>query len=117
MGKRIARKTDKRISKKLDKKILETVKKYLAEVGKHYKIDGAYLFGSHAEGTNHEESDIDVAILLDEIKSRFQERINLSKYCWGIDTRIEPHPIETRDYKSRAGILANEIFRTGVKII
>lgn len=43
----------------------------------------AYLFGSHADGRAHRESDIDVGILLDwprhpDEKSRFETRLRLS---------------------------------------
>lgn len=43
----------------------------------------AYLFGSHAEGRQHRESDVDVAVLLDrsvfpERRDRFAERVRLA---------------------------------------
>jgi hypothetical protein len=46
-------------------------------------IVAAYLFGSHAEGRAHRESDVDVAVLLDfaarpDAAARFHERVRLS---------------------------------------
>ncbi|OLC52258.1 MAG: hypothetical protein AUH43_00485 [Acidobacteria bacterium 13_1_40CM_65_14] len=45
-------------------------------------VTAAYLFGSHAEGRAHRESDIDVAVLLDRARypdepSRFEVRLRL----------------------------------------
>ena len=49
----------------------------------------AYLFGSHAEGRAHRESDVDVAVLLDrtvypESKDRFEARVALSSDLVGL---------------------------------
>lgn len=46
-------------------------------------VQVAYLFGSHAEGRAHDESDVDVAVLLDrsvfpDERSRFDERVRLT---------------------------------------
>ena len=46
-------------------------------------VVSAYLFGSHAEGRAHRESDVDVAVLLDWSvfpgrRDRFEERVRLS---------------------------------------
>lgn len=45
----------------------------------------AYLFGSHAEGRAHRDSDVDVAVLLDRAvypttESRFEVRVRLSAF-------------------------------------
>ncbi len=46
-------------------------------------VTSAYLFGSHAEGRAHQESDVDVAVLLDRRRyptdrDRFEARIQIS---------------------------------------
>jgi predicted nucleotidyltransferase len=48
-------------------------------------IAAAYLFGSHAEGRAHRDSDVDVGILLDRTvysseAARFDERVRLSAW-------------------------------------
>jgi len=101
----------------VDKRVIAIAKKYVDKVSKDYNIDGAFLIGSCAEGMQREESDIDIAILLADIKNRFTERVNLSRYSWDIDTRIEPHPIRTADYRNNQSILASEILRTGIRIV
>ncbi len=45
-------------------------------------VDSAYLFGSHAEGRAHRESDVDVAVLLSwkhhpTARDRFEARVSL----------------------------------------
>ena len=49
----------------------------------------AYLFGSHAEGRAHAESDIDVGVLLDRKRypgpqERFAERVSLTSWFMGV---------------------------------
>ena len=105
------------MDKKINKGIIKTVKRYLDAVSKDYHIEGAFLFGSYANGTNRAESDIDVAILLNNIDNRFLARVNLGKYTWDVDTRIEPHPIQTDEYKNRESILARELVKSGIRII
>ena len=51
-------------------------------------VVSAYLFGSHAEGRSHRESDIDVAILLRHAahptpRERFEVRLGLSSWLTG----------------------------------
>jgi predicted nucleotidyltransferase len=48
-------------------------------------VVSAYLFGSHAEGRAHRESDVDVAILLDRnrlpsVRDRFEAGLRLSSH-------------------------------------
>ena len=55
--------------KNIDINILKTIEKYIKEISKYYDIQGVYLFGSYAKGTNNEDSDIDIAIIVDTITS------------------------------------------------
>lgn len=56
------------------------------------KIHNAYLFGSYAKGTNSKDSDIDIAIIFNEMADEIDMQIELMKLRRKIDTRIEPHP-------------------------
>ena len=82
------------MDKSIDKKVIKNVKKYLAKVSKDYPIDSAFLFGSFAKGTQHKDSDIDVAIVMKNIENRILTNGSLYGYAWGIDTRIEPHAMQ-----------------------
>ena len=96
--------------------IIEIIEKYLAEISKHYKIDSAILFGSHAKGAAHEDSDIDIAIISEDIKNEYDETLNLMRFRRKIDLRIEPHPIQTEDYRNRATPFIDEIINTGIPV-
>jgi predicted nucleotidyltransferase len=104
------------VDKEIDKQVIKSLNEYISAICKDYKIDGAYLFGSYAKGTQKFESDIDIAVLLPSMDSRFKERINLSRYAWDIDSRIEPHPIKTEDYNNLDCMLAYEIKQNGIRI-
>ena len=57
-------------------------------------VTSAYLFGSHAEGRAHRESDIDFGVLLQyerfpQVRERFEERVRLTNWlltALGIDS-------------------------------
>jgi len=76
----------------------------------------AYIFGSFAKGTEREESDIDVAIVLSEMTDFFETQRQLMQLRRRVDLRLEPHPISTDDF-SPDNPLAYEILQTGVAII
>jgi predicted nucleotidyltransferase len=97
--------------------IIKKVRSYQALVKKSdfpMAIEAVYLFGSFAKGTANNDSDIDVALIVDHFTGDFFEVI---PPIWllreSIDFRIEPHIIaRDTDY---AGFL-EEIQRTGVQI-
>jgi predicted nucleotidyltransferase len=96
--------------------IMKIVKAYTTEVSKHYKIDYAFLFGSFAKGTQHKDSDIDIAIISKDIKNSFFDGVAIGKLRWNIDLRIEPHAINTDDYRNNTTAITDEIIRTGIRI-
>ena len=79
-------------------------------------VKTAYLFGSYAKGTIREDSDIDLAIVFKDLKDTFDMQVKLMKLRREFDTRIEPHAFRESDFKS-SNPLANEILKTGLKII
>jgi predicted nucleotidyltransferase len=71
--------------------IIEKVRRYiqlLLEAG--LPVQRAYLYGSYSTGTNHEDSDIDVAIVAPHFSEKFSENIRLiAKISRRVDDRIE----------------------------
>jgi predicted nucleotidyltransferase len=55
-------------------------------------VVAAYLFGSHAEGNDHRESDVDVGVLLDRRLSTSQARFESSQRL-AADLASAPDPI------------------------
>ena len=96
---------------------LKVLKEYISKVSEHYKIDGAYLFGSFAKGDAHEHSDIDVAIISKDITNRCLDSGKMMALTRGIDTRIEPHAIRTSEFKNKEIMLVNEILEHGIAIV
>lgn len=100
----------------VDREIIESIQKYIKKISQHYKIEAIILFGSYAKGTQHEYSDIDVAIISSDFKDIFDDMAELIGMTWKIDTRIEPHPIRKEDYDSIATPFVKEIIDTGIKV-
>ena len=105
------------IERTINSDIMNIVKKYTQVILANYKVKAIILFGSYAKGTNNEDSDIDIAIITDDIKTdRFDEEINLMQLRWDIDLRIEPHIISISDYENNETPFVVEVKNTGIKV-
>ena len=105
------------VKKSIDYRIMEIVKRYVEKVCKEYQIKAIILFGSYAKGTEHKDSDIDIAVITDDIKTdRFDEEIKLMQLRWDIDLRIEPHIISISDYENNETPFVVEVKNTGIKV-
>lgn len=82
---------------------------------RHYKIKGAFLFGSYVRNKFTDDSDIDIALILEGYKDTVKELSNLMRLRRNFDLRIEPHPIDEKDFY-RGSPLVEEI-KKGLKII
>jgi uncharacterized protein len=93
---------------------IKKVAQYKYLLGNHFDLDAVYLFGSFARGTNTEDSDIDVAVV---VKSVSDDYFAVNPLLWKIrrlvDDRIEPILIDKNNDKS--GFL-EEIKRTGIEV-
>lgn len=101
-----------------DKSTIEnTVQKYLRILALNkVPVSQVYLFGSYARGTQHKDSDIDIAIFwdADEINS-FASDLLLMKLTRQVDLRIEPHSFSRREISNPNPFVA-EILATGKRI-
>ena len=97
---------------------MDIVNKYVEVILANYKVKAIILFGSYTKGTNHEDSDIDIAIITDDIKCKdvFDEQLNLKKLRINIDYRIELHLIEVADYENIETPFVQEVIDTGIKV-
>lgn len=93
---------------------ISKVAQYKVLVDKHFNVENIILFGSYAKGDQNEDSDIDVAIVVNSIDQDF---FTYAPLLWKlrreIDDRIEPILIDKN--KDDSGFL-KEIFRTGLII-
>jgi predicted nucleotidyltransferase len=82
---------------------------------KKFKISDVWLFGSYAKGTNRLESDIDLALIFNELQDEIELQIDLMKLRRKFDLRIEPHPFSLKDLEEKNPMLI-EIMKTGISI-
>ena len=103
--------------KKLNKEIADIVDRYSTVVKENYNVVAIILFGSYAKGTQTEDSDIDIAVITDDIKAnKFDEEVKLTLLRRKIDSRIEPHIITVEDYENDETPFVVEVKNTGIKI-
>ena len=94
--------------------VIKKLIKFKRLLSKQMKFDELILFGSYANGTQSEESDVDVAVVLDETKGDyFSTRPILWKISRAVDDRIEPLIFERKHDDS--GFL-KEVIKTGIVI-
>lgn len=94
---------------------IEKIKRYKSLLMQYFQLERVYLFGSYANDTNHENSDLDVAVVVRNISGDY---FSVNPLLWKlrrqVDDRIEPILFELDDDKS--GFL-EEIKKNGIEII
>jgi uncharacterized protein len=91
--------------------VVDKLKRYSELVKASFPAKKIVLYGSYAHGCAREDSDIDVAVVVDELDGDFLESSSmLCRLTDEIDVRIEPVILEEKH--DRSGFLA-EILRTG----
>ena len=102
----------------MDKDIHRIVKNYINSVLKQQPgLISAFIFGSYANNNQRVDSDIDIALVIDNMSDaeRFNMQVNLLMIASKIDNRIEPHPISKQDLLSNNPFVM-EIKRTGIEL-
>ncbi|MBS4014593.1 MAG: nucleotidyltransferase domain-containing protein [Bacteroidetes bacterium] len=93
---------------------IEKISQYKLLLQPHFNLDSVYLFGSYADDTYNDDSDIDVAIVVNNVSDDF---FAVNPLLWKIrrqiDDRIEPILIDKNNDQS--GFLET-IKRTGIKV-
>jgi predicted nucleotidyltransferase len=100
----------------VEREALEIAKKFTSAVAANYSVQTAFLFGSYAKGQAHANSDIDVAIVLDQGQLSFDSEMELVKLRRVIDLRIEPHAFLKKDFNEN-NPLAHEILKYGIPLV
>lgn len=94
---------------------IKKVKQYKTLLGEYFDLDSVYLFGSYANDTNRDDSDIDVAVIVNNVSGDF---FAINPLLWKlrrqIDDRIEPVLIEKNHDES--GFL-DEVKLTGIEVV
>ena len=94
--------------------VITILKRYKKLLSQYMSFDKMILFGSYARGSQREDSDVDVAIIVDEMQGDyFSTRPLLWRVRREVDDRIEPILFETKHDES--GFL-EEVMRNGILI-
>ena len=98
---------------------IDTVRNFAHEIQERgINLHAVILYGSFAKGTQHEHSDIDVALVADEfIGFSFEDKklfpyVGIQKPYIRIETKTYP-----TDYFNQGDPFIEEIIQTGIKII
>jgi len=97
------------------KDALNIARQYASVVKTTYDCKQVFLFGSYVKGTNQEESDIDIAVILKEFENPMDIQLDLMRLRRKIDSRIEPHPFREKDF-NLSNPVAHEILQHGKRI-
>ena len=95
--------------------ILKISKKYAMAVKKKFDCFNIILFGSFAKGTNHEDSDIDIAVVIKNFDNLTNTQVELMRIRRKIDSRIEPHPFRLDDF-NYSNPVATEVLKYGIDL-
>jgi predicted nucleotidyltransferase len=106
---------DKGVTSMDKAEVLKIAREYASVVKTNYDCEQIFLFGSYAQGTQHEESDIDIAVILKEFENPIDIQVDLMRLRRKIDSRIEPHPFREQDFNHNNPV-ADEILRHGQRI-
>jgi predicted nucleotidyltransferase len=94
---------------------LKIAGEYINSISSKYSIRQAILFGSFAKGNYHDDSDIDIAIVVNNVVDIIDTQIDLMKLRRKIDLRIEPHPFMIGDF-NKSNPVVDEILKYGIEI-
>lgn len=94
-------------------KVGREIKKYFAEV---HGVVAVYLFGSHAKGRAHEQSDVDIAVLYKSgaCKDPFEQSLKIS--C-DLMKRLNCNKVDVVVLNTATPVLKNQIYKYGVKVL
>ncbi len=102
---------------KIPAHIIVSIKQLIAELNSNcIPIVEAVLFGSYAKGTNHQYSDIDLALVSTSFSgNRFLDKEKIREYIISVNSDISPMPFRPEDF-TNDNFFANEILKEGIRI-
>ena len=100
-----------------NKYAIEVVNRYISFLVNEQKLDlyQVFLFGSYAKNKQNSDSDIDVAIVFQNLSDRLDMQLKLMKWRRSFDLSIEPHPFDKLAFNNN-NPFAYEILTTGLNL-
>jgi predicted nucleotidyltransferase len=84
------------------------------------RLKGLYLFGSYARGDAEPDSDVDVAVVLDEVESAVAEIMRMSeigsRLSLAADRTIAKLPIRETDWRGKSTVFMRNLRRDAVAV-
>lgn len=85
----------------MDSEAIEKIKKYADIITAKHPVKMIILYGSYAKGIEKKDSDIDVAVVINQIDNKYFElTADLYKAVREVDERIEPNLIFIKNNRS-----------------
>ena len=98
----------------VEEKVLTTAREYAAAVRKTMNVRNIFLYGSHAKGEAKKDSDIDIAVVADQVPGDYLDTMaSLWRLTNDVDENIEPVLLLTAD--DEGGVL-DIVQRTGIAV-
>ena len=105
------------VKRNVPKEIIKLVSEYGKLIKKRgIKAERVVLFGSYVKNLYRVSSDIDVCVVSKKCLDEHALHVELSKLTYGLDTRIQPHPVSLADYVKNTNPFIFEIRKTGIVI-
>ena len=93
--------------------VIDIVRQYKQLVHTHYGQADVYLYGSYSKDKARADSDIDVAVIVSQVKEDFlKESALLWSLTWDLNTLIEPVLMEA----IHPSPLYEDVLRTGIRV-
>lgn len=102
----------------MDNRTNKSISAYISSVAdRNSNLLKAYIFGSYAKKEDVADSDIDLALIINNLDDdkRFDLQVELMLLASDFDLRIEPHPISNKDFNYNNPFVV-EIIKTGIEI-
>ena len=98
----------------VEEKVLTTAREYAAAVRKTMNVRNIFLYGSHAKGEAKKDSDIDIAVVADQVPGDYLDTMaSLWQLTNDVGENIEPVLLLTSGDES--GFL-DAVRRTGIAV-
>ena len=98
--------------------LLERLKEFVDSLDKEIGVNRAFLFGSTAKGTRHENSDVDLIIVSDAFMGMIEpKRLGFLQHRWRYIEDIEAMAYTTNEFKQVKGrILMRKILEYAIDL-
>ena len=94
---------------------INIAQKYADIVKERYDKVKLYIFGSYIKGNYHDDSDIDIAVIMKDYNNLMDIQLELMRLRRNIDSRIEPHPFREHEFNPSNPVV-DEILKYGQEI-